>query len=140
MSEDEGRALADGDAKAEHSFGGKALIVILLVVGVAVVVPMFRGPELHEVRGTITNIDLTARRATLRYVDPATGTVREVTGDVPESCGITVNGKPAELSDLTVGDVAKAQALIEDRERDGKKEKCIVAEELHVDRAERGDP
>ena len=109
-----------------------ALAVIVFVIGAAIVLPRFRGAARHEIQGTIIQIDVGARRATLEYIDSANGATREVTGEVPPKCTITINGNAATLADLRISDIVLAQGQVDRRKKAGTTEMRIVADEMRV--------
>ena len=132
--------MTDTEVKGKNASKRVALGLAAFVVCVAIVLPRFRGPASREVNGTVTQVDVANRRATLEFMDSANGTMGEVTGEVPESCLVTIDGAPAVLSDVRVGDAVVARALIERRKEAGNRSKRIVAEELRVTRAKRENP
>ena len=86
----------------------------------------------HDVQGTIVRVDVGARWAALEYFDPGNGATREVTGEVPPKCTITIDGKVATLADLRIGDVVVVTGQVNRRKKTGKDETRIVAEEIRV--------
>lgn len=122
----------------------KAKVNILLLVGVAVVAAGGAGllwsrsasPKVREVEATITFVDPVARRASIETTHPKSGAAVEVNGEVPSECMITVNGEPADLADLQVGDVAIVRGrILRQAEQDSKKRaKRFIAESIQVTR------
>jgi len=130
----ESKPLNDTQPRKKSISGRLALVVIGLAIGASVILPRFRSPARHEVQGTITHVDLAGGRAAIEYIDPANGATREVTGEVPASCSITIDGVPATLADLRTGDRVTARALIDRRKNRNAGQSRVVAEEIHVTR------
>ena len=82
------------------------LAVVLVVAGVAAIEFLRTSSRrfVHEASGTVVAVDPSARTAKLEMIDPANGATRQFDGAIPETCTITVNGRPATLADLRVGD------------------------------------
>lgn len=92
----------------------------------------------HEVKGTIVRVDKDARIGVLR-VGTATTAIQEVTGDITEHCAITVNGKPATLSDVRVGDRVKVKASVRQVSGIGSsRDRNMEVLEIHVKRPDSG--
>ena len=73
------------------------------------------------------------RSAEMEMPDPKGGTAMSVPGTVPENCVITVNGKPATLQDVRVGDRVRVTAEIRKWKTDaGQKLKEIVPHSVDV--------
>ena len=93
----------------------KRYIVAAVIVTVAAAFSLVRSPGfgIRElvIDGTITYLDLASRSAGLEYVSPRNGRLRELAGKVPENCDIRLNGSPAALDDLQVGDRANVKVL-----------------------------
>lgn len=117
-----------------------ALTVLLIACCVAV----GRGWVRHkremtrEVKGTILRIDKEARIGVLRVGTPTTA-IQQVTGDIAKSCAITVNGKPATLSDVRVGDRVKVKASVRQVSGIGpSRDRNMEVLEIHVKRPDSG--
>lgn len=114
--------------------------IALIVVGIAVVVLLvwqqFAGPVTQEGDGTITAIDAAAGEASMEITDPANGKTREYKGRISPACVITINGKPAKVEDLCVGDRVHVRVTIDRtvRPEADKKRPLIVAERVEVTR------
>jgi hypothetical protein len=112
----------------------------LIILGVAVVALLIRqqfaGAVAQERDGTITSINAANREATMEIADPANGATREYQGHISPTCVITINGKPAKMEDLLVGDRVHVRALIDRKVRPegDKKRPLIVAEQVDVTR------
>ncbi len=112
----------------------------LIVIGVAVVALLIwqqlAGPVAQEGDGTITFLDAAARKAALEVVDPANGATREYRGDIPAECVITINGKPARLEELKVGDRVHVNVRLDRKVRTAgdKKRPLIIADKVEVTR------
>jgi hypothetical protein len=88
-----------------------AAVIILAAATLSVVRSSSSGVRKLDVDGTITYIDLSSRSAGLEYVSPRNGQLREIAGKIPEDCDILLNGSPAALDDLRVGDRASIKVL-----------------------------
>lgn len=86
-------------------------------------------------RGTIRSLDVATRQASVEVIVPATGLTRELQGDISTDCAIEIDGKPASLGDLRVGDSVEVRARI-DRSRgpDGKRKVRFTAEHVRCTR------
>ncbi len=89
----------------------KVLIVIAIAVLIGVVVGVARqfvgGKRVYTVEGVITYLEPETRMAGFEFKHPRDGSLREKTAKVPADCEILLNGKPAEMKDLKVGDRGK---------------------------------
>ncbi len=96
-------------------FKQKRYIVAAVIVLAAATLSVVRssGSDIRklDVDGTITYIDLSSRSAGLEYDSPRNGQLREIAGKIPEDCDILLNGSPATLDDLRVGDRASIKVL-----------------------------
>jgi len=119
-----------------------AIVLGAWIVLAAIVLPRFMPDATHEAKGTITYIDTGVSTITVEVIDPANGATREFTGIVPADCIITINGRPAEFSDLRVYDTIHARARIGhgDRGPDGSRETRLAAARIDVTRQEEDAP
>lgn len=69
-------------------------------------------PKVHTVEGTIVQLDPESRRATIEIRHPRTGQLIDVRGEVPADCEIHIDGQPASLADLKLGERARVQGTI----------------------------
>lgn len=98
--------------KAKPVLIGAGVILILMIV--ALTLSSEEGEE--PVNGVLTHVDLSKRLAAAEILDPRTNFRRELLGEVPADCVITINGAPASLSDLRVGDkVAVTASVMEEK-------------------------
>ncbi|MEE8168931.1 MAG: hypothetical protein V3T70_00150 [Phycisphaerae bacterium] len=82
-----------------------ALVGFVLIVAIAAgVYYRMTLTESHTLSGRIRMIDQANRSATLEIINSENGQTIEITGDVLPDCQITLNGRPAALSDLVLGD------------------------------------
>jgi hypothetical protein len=113
-------------------------IAVLLVVVLAASVVLYlryATPIVEMGGGTIRSLDLASRRATLEVILPATGATRQLEGEVPVGCKIEINGKPANLEDLRVGDTVQVRARIDrSRDPDGHRRAKFTAEHVRCTR------
>jgi hypothetical protein len=93
-------------------------------------------PKVREVEATITFVDPSARRASIETTHPKSGAAVEVNGEVPPECTITINGQPADLADLRVGDsaVVRGRVLRQPEEDSKKRAKRFIADSILVTR------
>lgn len=90
---------------------------IVVLVTVVAVLGRRSGSEAKPVNGVMTYVDAAKRLGAAEILDPRTNVQREMLGEFPPDCVITINGKPAELSDLRIGDKVKVVASIVKEER-----------------------
>jgi len=92
------------------------------------------------VEGAVTFVDAASRRERLKYQDPKSGAAIELSGEVPPDRTIMINGEPATLADVRVGDHgrAKGQLTLGPRAPGAKREKRIIARWVQMCRPERG--
>jgi hypothetical protein len=86
-------------------------IVVVAMVGITVVRRLTRERD-RTITATILAIDPQARTASIEFVHPKTGKTLELEGRVPEECDIQIDGRPAKLSDLRVGERAEVNGTI----------------------------
>jgi len=112
-----------------------AVFVVLALVASVILYVRFAMPVVEMGGGTIRSLDLASRRATVEVILPSTGNTRQLEGEVPVECKIEINGKPAGLEDLRVGDAVQVRARI-DRSRgpDGKRHVKFTAEHIRCTR------
>lgn len=107
-----------------------------MLAAVAVVLYVRNTTSIVEMgRGTIRTLDVATRQASVEVIVPATGVTRELHGEVASDCAIEIDGKPATLADLRVGDAVEVRARI-DRTRgaDGKRHVRFTAEHIRCKR------
>jgi hypothetical protein len=83
---------------------GAILAAIIVALGVAAYAIYSKMPKTYTIQGTITWLDPAQQRASLQFISPRKGEIRDRTMDVPPTCEILLHGKPAALGDLKVGD------------------------------------
>ncbi len=91
--------------------------VLLIVIAALVVLGWLYYREstqaVHRsISGTVTAIDTSTRRVSIRVVHPKTGQQIELTGEVPNECQILIDGKSSTLADVRVGDIADAEGVL----------------------------
>ena len=120
----------------------KWVVVVVLVVGVAAFEFLRSSSRrfVHEASGTVVAVDPSARTAKLEMIDPANGATRPFDGVIPETCKITLNGRPATLGDLRVGDAVQVRVRIERRgSRSDRDRKTLTsAEAIDIKRHDSG--
>jgi type II secretory pathway pseudopilin PulG len=108
---------------------GLAAVGVVVVVIFAVSYGSKRSAEkVRQERGTITQIDLAQRMATIEIIHPRSGQLVPITGFVPEPCEIRLDDRPAGLGDLRVGDRVVVEGRID-------RDKNITARWIHATRA-----
>jgi len=95
-----------------------ALIVAVLAVGAVGAVTWraahWARPRQYELKAAVvTQLDVQARRGEIEFVHPKSGRTMTVAAEhIPENCEILVNGRPATLADVRVGDAVAVRGLI----------------------------
>ena len=87
--------------------GAVAVLALILIIG-----SRLSRAESHTVNVTITRIDADARTASVELVRPKTGQTIQLEGTVPPECEISIDGQPAALGDLRVGDRAQVRGRV----------------------------
>lgn len=93
--------------------------IVILVAGL-IVVAAFGAVSLtrslasveREIKGTIASLNLETRHASLSFKHPRTWKDMTVDGVVPADCPITIDGRPATLADLHVGEHVRVRCRI----------------------------
>lgn len=88
---------------------GVILVTIAIAVGATAYMIVSRMPKTYIIDGTITWLDPAQHQASLQFISPRKGELRDMTIDVPADCEILLHGKPAAIGDLKVGDRAVAK-------------------------------
>jgi hypothetical protein len=86
-------------------------VVVVAILCVASARKLLR-TETRTMTGTIVRLDAAKRVATLELVHPKTGRTIQVEGYAPADCEIRIDGKPAAITDLKVGDRAEVEGVI----------------------------
>jgi hypothetical protein len=91
----------------------KAMKAGLLLAGILVVIAasalLVTRPRTYVVDGTITYVNVELHQAGMQFRNPLNMHQKDKTLTVPSQCRITLNGQPARLADLRVGDQALAK-------------------------------
>jgi hypothetical protein len=66
----------------------------------------------HTVEGIVSHIDLSTRTAAIELIQKKTGLPIEVSSQVPPNCDIRIDGRPADLADLRVGQRVRVHARL----------------------------
>jgi hypothetical protein len=93
----------------------KGAIALVCLVILAALVVYFRERSvgvLRTVQATLTQIDLAQRTATVQFIHPRSGETISLKGMVSADCSVEVDGRPAALADLVIGDRAWVQGVI----------------------------
>jgi hypothetical protein len=92
-----------------------AIVLVVIVVIVQGVLSSMSGTE--TVDAVLTHVDVSKRLAAAEILDPRKNLRTDMLGEVPPDCTITINGAPADLSDLQVGDDARITAIVLKKKR-----------------------
>ena len=96
----------------------KALILTvfgLVVAGLAIwQVRRLAQPREYDLKSaTVTKLDAAKRSGEIEFVHPKSGQAMTVTAkEIPADCQISINGNPATLADVRVGDTVGVRGLI----------------------------
>jgi hypothetical protein len=95
----------------------KTLIVTLIGVAVTAVVAWqvvaLLQPRKYAIESaTIISLDPQTRRGEIAFVHPKSGSTMTVAGQIAPDCEITINGVPAALQDLRVGDTVAVSGTV----------------------------
>lgn len=86
--------------------------IVVAVIGGALYVNNALQPTSGKITGTITELDLNQRTATLEFIHPKTGKRYELVGTVSPDCVITRDGEQIALDALAVGTTVSAEGLL----------------------------
>lgn len=103
-----------------------------IAVAIGVALWLVLKPDIRSVKGTVVHVDTVARKATLEIKDPRGGNAFEITGTIPPECPITIDGAPAAIGDVRVGDFARVKGEL-------KRDKSVIALQVKVERTTRKD-
>src|SRR5438034_5850483 len=89
----------------------RVIIVIACVAAISAVAywNQINKATLKEKDATIVSLDPAARTARIRIIHPKTGEAFELAGDVPSECEIFIDGRPAQMSELTPGETVRVK-------------------------------
>ena len=87
------------------------MVAVLAVLGVIAGRQLLRERVLQRTV-TIVSIDPESRTATIEYVQPKTGRALQIEGYVAPECDIRIDGEPATMRDLRIGEQAEVQATV----------------------------
>jgi hypothetical protein len=115
---------ASGDGVDVKPAARKALILggvaIIVIAGLAAYARHLTRPREYELKSaTITSLEferqgerIVSARGVLEFVHPRSGQTMSVTGTIPADCPIFVDGAPAQLPDLRVGDQVAVRGTV----------------------------
>jgi len=90
-----------------------AVVGAVIVLGVASWIANTKANKPpRERRGIITKVDYASRKGSLKFVHPKTNDAIEVPGEIAPDCVIEIDGKPAQITDVRVGDSAIVRASV----------------------------
>lgn len=89
--------------------GGIVVILAAVCIVVALCVPH---EQVRTVIGTITHINLATRTATIEFIHPKSGRTLAIDGTAPPDCDIRIDGQPAQLTDLRIGEEVEVEGTI----------------------------
>lgn len=100
----------------EHRKRRLLIIAGLLIVGVSVIgwetARRLGQTQTRVVEGTIVQVDVTKHRAAIEIIHPKTGKPLRIEGIVPAECDIQIDGVPARMEDLCVGEHVRTEGTI----------------------------
>lgn len=111
-----------------------AVVAVAIIVVAVVVVRRFTA--VHDVKGTITYLDPARRVASVEVIDPANGKTREFRGFAADDCVVIINGQPAQLTDLRLGDTAQIRVRVERKPLDSPEVLALAATQPATDEAD----
>lgn len=113
------------------------VIVILVAAGIWYATSDGKRSKIIEAEGRVTFVDYEARQAEIELPDPKRPQPMTIEGEVPADCKFTMNGKPATLEDVRVGDKVRVKASLSKwKTPEGEKRKKIVPLEVDILRSE----
>ncbi len=89
-----------------------AVIVVVVAIAAWQAARALRPRNLRIESARITKFDPVTRKGEIEFVHPKSGRTMTVSGSVAESCTITINGAPATIADVQVGDVATVEGVV----------------------------
>ena len=90
-----------------------AIVIVVLAVAGWRIARQRQLPRVREITGaTITMLDVARQTAEVEFVHPKTGRMIKLPGTLAPGCQIFIDGQPAGLADLRVGDVASVRGTI----------------------------
>jgi hypothetical protein len=91
-----------------------ALLGLLVVAGVAWQAWRLAQPRIYTLKSaTITKMDAERRTGEVEFVHPKSGqTMRVTAANIPPDCEISINGVPATLADVRVGDTVAVHGTL----------------------------
>jgi hypothetical protein len=103
-------------------------LIILCVIAIGLETARRMGQtQVRTVTGTIVQLDAQTRHAAIEIIHPKTGKPLRIEGTAPPECDIQVDGKPATLAELRVGDRARVEGVIH-------RDMTVTANWVHVSR------
>ncbi len=92
------------------------IVILALVLVAGIVTWRVARPKPGNIRqlndATITRIDAGAGAAEIEFVHPKTGQTMRLSATVGPNCSITLDGKPATIRDLRVGDKIDVRGVV----------------------------
>jgi hypothetical protein len=90
-----------------------AIVVVVLAVAGWRVSRLRQPPRVRELAGvTITMLDVAKQTAEVEFVHPKSGRTIRLSGTMAPGCQIFIDGQPARLADVRVGDVATVHGTV----------------------------
>ncbi len=90
-----------------------AIIGVVFVAGLAIsVVRRMPKEKTVTITGRITKLDVASRAASIQFVHPKSGKTMTADGQVPLDCDLQIDGKPARIEDLRVGDEGEVKGTL----------------------------
>lgn len=124
-------------ARKRKTWIAAACAVVVVIVGVVVWHNVW-GRSIRIMEGTVTFVDAANRRAGLEYEDPKSVAAIEFSGEVPPDSTTTINGQPATLADVRVGDHGRVKGRVKlgSRLPGAEREKRIIARWVQASRSQ----
>ena len=91
-----------------------ALLGVIVVGGIAWQVWRLSRPRIYTLKfATITKMDAAQRTGEVEFVHPKSGqTMRVTAANIPAECEVSINGAPAMLADIRVGDTVSVHGTL----------------------------
>lgn len=128
------------DAQAGGSDGQPAsklpvIIGLIVLVALAGGYMYWQNMTMFTRTGTVTFVDVDNRIAELEMADPDGGSMTKP-GTVPMDCEILIDGKPAKLEDIKIGDKVTARLEYRSYKKDGEKIREWIVHKAEIRRGE----
>ncbi len=106
---------------------GVGIIGVVLVLVIGSKMRSSDKPKEREIEGTITAVNVSLRTASVEFVHPKTGQTMTISSEIPPDCDIQIDGKPAQLEDVRVGESARVVGTMQ-------KDKSVTVRAVRITR------